>query len=672
MSSFLSFRLNDAFVEEFSSKAPVFGFTDAGGNSLGEIVFLSKYSRLKEDGTKERWYEVCRRVVEGMYSIQKDWAKTNVLPWNDNKAQRSAQEAFTRMFSMKWTPPGRGLANLGTFGVNGLGNSTALNNCGAITTLEMTKHDPSAPFVWLMNVSMLGVGVGYDTRGAEKNFVIHEPDGEAWTFVVPDSREGWAEALRHKLESYLIPGKRAVVIDTKDIRPKGAPIKTFGGVAPGPMPLNRLMNQLDEVLRHREGDILTSVDISDIANLVGMCVVSGGVRRSALLAYGSIEDDNFLNLKNPDVFPARNSYPGGWAWMSNNSVKVKVGQDLTPVIEGIQSNGEPGLIWEDVVKAYGRLGDKPDFKDSRFVGFNPCAEQPLESYEMCTLVDIHLSRIEDKQDLLRTLKYAYLYAKSVTLLPTSFAKTNAVMQRNRRIGISLSGVADFVDNQNRTTLRTWADQGYQTIKTYDKVYSEWLCVRESIKVTTVKPVGTTSLVVGESPGAHWSPGGHIFNRAMRFEKDDPMVQKLIDHGYLVEDSVTDVETTVVAYFPMMTDSKRSATQVSLFEKAALAADMQKWWSDNGVSVTLSFDAKREKDDVLRVLEMHDGEFKAVSFLPLGDDVYPQQPYTSITEEAYVRLGGGLDKIDMDSLYASGQDVEDEKFCTNDVCEMPKR
>lgn len=672
MSSFLSFRLNDAFVQEFESKQPVFGFTDAGGNSLGEIVFLSKYSRLKEDGTKERWYEVCRRVVEGMYSIQKDWAKTNVLPWNDNKAQRSAQEAFTRMFDMKWTPPGRGMANMGTYGVNGLNNSSALQNCGAVSTLEMTKHDPTAPFEWLMNVSMVGVGVGYDDRGIERGLQVHKPQGEEWTFLVPDSREGWAEAMKHKVESYLIPGKRPVKADTSQIREKGAPIKTFGGVAPGPMPLDRLMRQLDHIFEQWVGMDLTSRVINDIGNLCGMCVVSGGVRRSAELFKGRLGDQEFLDLKNSEVFPERTAHPDGWAWLSNNSVSVSVGQDLSSVIDGIKLNGEPGLIWDDVVKAYGRLADKPDFKDSRFAVFNPCAEMPLESYEMCTLVDIHLSRIEDKQDLLRTLKYAYLYAKSVTLLPTSFAKTNAVMQRNRRIGISLSGICDFVDNNNRTKLRTWADQGYQTVKTYDKVYSEWLCVRESIRTTTVKPVGTTSLVVGESPGVHWSPGGHIFNRAMRFEKDDPMVQKLRDHGYLVEDCVNDPATTVVAYFPIKADAKRSATEVSLFEKAALAADMQKWWSDNGVSVTLSFDAKREADDVLRVLEMHDGEFKAVSFLPLGDDVYPQQPYTSITEEVYQGLGEGLSKVDMDSLYQSGQDVEDEKFCTTDVCEMPKR
>jgi ribonucleoside-triphosphate reductase len=130
------------------------------------------------------------------------------LPWNDHKAQKSAQEAYDLLFNMKWTPPGRGLFAMGTYVVNGRGDSTALQNCAFISTYDMTKNDPSSPFTFLMNVSMLGVGVGYDTRGAEKEFIIYEPIKEkAYTYQVPDSREGWVESLRLLLESYLDSGK---------------------------------------------------------------------------------------------------------------------------------------------------------------------------------------------------------------------------------------------------------------------------------------------------------------------------------------------------------------------------------------------------------------------------------------------------------------------------------
>lgn len=691
--SYLSFKLTDSFVDQYKTKEPPFGFKDAGGNSLGEITFIRTYSRKKENGSKERWWETVRRVVEGMYSIQKDWAKEHVLPWNDRKAQTSAQEAFDLLFDMKWTPPGRGLFAMGTYVVNGRKDSTPLQNCAFISTYDMTRNDPSAPFTFLMNVSMLGVGVGYDTRGAEKEFVIHEPKGHSNDpgnsisnqtgeylsefgpmYVVPDTREGWVESVKLLLESYLLPNKQRLSFDYSLIRPRGAAIKTFGGTAPGPKPLMRLHTMLDKILGNREGEILTDVDIADIANLIGDCVVSGNVRRSALLAYGRKESKNFLNLKNAEIFPERNSYNPenpGWAYMSNNSVRAFVGDDLSAVIPGIARNGEPGIIWEDVTKAYGRLADVPDNKDHRFAGFNPCVEQPLESGEMCTLADIHLSKIADENELKRVLKYAYLYAKTVTLMTTHIPKTNAIMQRNRRIGISMSGIANFSDINGQPVLRKWMDDGFKILKEYDNVYSEWLGVRESIKITTVKPTGTTSLLVGESPGVHWSPGGTYFNRAMRIDAQSPIIPLFREAGYTIEPASESPDTTVVVYFPIHSDARRSEKDVSIFEKAALAVEAQKWWSDNGVSVTVSFDAETEQDKVGTILSMYDGQLKAISFLPMGNKVYPQQPYTDISSHDYAQATYDLSKVDMNVLYDEEViDAEGEAYCTTDVCEIP--
>jgi adenosylcobalamin-dependent ribonucleoside-triphosphate reductase len=678
--SFLSFKLADSFIESYENKEPPFGFKDAAGNSLGELTFIRTYSRKKEDGSKERWWETTRRVIEGMYSIQKDWAKEHVLPWNDHKAQKSAQEAYELMFKMAWTPPGRGIFSMGTYVVNGRKDSTPLQNCAFISTYDMTKHDPAGPFTFLMNVSMLGVGVGYDTRGAEKEFVIHQPKlanngGFTDYWAVPDSREGWVESVRLLLESYLLSNRQGIEFGYDQIRPRGAEIKTFGGVAPGPKPLMRLHRMIRKILDDRNGDVLTDVDIADIANLIGDCVVSGNVRRSALLAYGRKESKNFLNLKNREIFPERNSYDPaspGWAYMSNNSVRAFVGDDLSSVIPGIMSNGEPGIIWEDVTKAHGRLIDPPDNKDWRFAGFNPCVEQPLESGEMCTLADIHLSKVVDEVELKRALKYAYLYAKTVTLLPTHIPKTNAIMQRNRRIGISMSGIADFADNNTRNILRDWFDEGYHTLKDYDRIYSEWLGIRESIKLTTVKPTGTTSLLVGESPGGHWSPGGTYFNRAMRIDADSPIVPMLKNAGYTIETASESPDTTIVAYFPIKSGARRSEKEVSIFEKANIAVEAQRWWSDNGVSVTISFNAETEAKDVPTILAMYDGQLKAVSFLPMGNKVYLQQPYTNITEDEYDAAKTVLSRVDYSVLYDSDSiaDAAGERGCTNDVCEVP--
>lgn len=671
----LSFKLADDFIATYAEKKVPWGYSDAGGNAVGEITFLRTYSRKKEDGTKETWVEVCRRVIEGMYSIQKDHCKQSRLPWNENKAQASAKEAFERLFELKWTPPGRGLWVMGTPLVNEHKNSAALQNCSFVSTESMTKHDPAKPFRFLMEASMLGVGVGFDDKGADKDFTIHAPTQTTSEYVIPDTREGWVDSVSVLINSYLRPDQPTYVFDYSEIRPEGAPIATFGGTAAGPAPLEALHTYIRNLFKERDGQLLTRVDIADIGNLIGVCVVSGNVRRSAELLMGRLDDDNFLNLKNPERFPERNSYDKkspGWAWMSNNSVAVNVGDDLSHIIDGIALNGEPGVIWMDVTRKYGRLIDAPDNRDWRAAGYNPCAEQSLESYECCTLVETYLNRHENLEDYKRTLKFAYLYAKTVTLLPTHWEETNAIMQRNRRIGTSMSGIANFSDRKGNSVLREWMDTGYDTVQNYDRLYSEWLGIRESIKTTTVKPSGTVSILAGESPGVHWTPGGKYFLRSIRFANDDPMLPLFQYAGYVVEPASESPKTTSVVYFPIESEASRSEKDVSIYEKVALSAMAQRHWSDNSVSVTVSFNKDTETKDVGTVLHLFDGQLKTVSFLPMGNKTYPQMPYTQITADEYESYKLKLLPIDFSDVYAGmAADAIGEKFCSTDFCEIPK-
>ena len=668
-----SFKLTEDFVQSYKGKTVPWGYTDAAGNSVGEITFLRTYSRLKEDGTKETWAEVCERVINGMYSLQKDHAKTNRLPWNDAKAQASAKEAYDRLWNLKWTPPGRGLWVMGTPIVNVQRNSAALQNCSFVSTDAMTKVNPAKPFAFLMEASMLGVGVGFDDKGADKDFTIYEPQPDTDPIVIPDTREGWVESVALLINAFLKSDCKAPVFDYKEIRPAGTPIKTFGGTAAGHEPLERLHNHIRRIFKDRSGEKLTRKDIADIGNLIGVCVVSGNVRRSAELLLGRLDDKDFLNLKNAEVYPERNSYDPknpGWAWMSNNSVEVSVGQDLTPIIDGIARNGEPGVIWMDVTRQYGRLADPINNKDWRAAGYNPCAEQSLESMECCTLVETYLNRHDTLEDFKRTLKFAYLYAKTVTLLPTHWEETNAIMQRNRRIGTSISGVANFADNKGLPLLRNWMDSGYATIQQYDKSYSEWLGIRESIKMTTVKPSGTVSILAGESPGVHWPVGGQYFLRAIRFANSDPMLPLFKMAQYRVEPASESPDTTSVVFFPIKSGALRSEKDVSIYEKTALAATAQRYWSDNSVSVTISFDPETEAQHIGTVLHMYDGQLKTVSFLPSGNTVYPQMPYTQITEEEYEHAKMTLFPIDFAGVYAGmAADAIGESYCTTDFCEV---
>lgn len=674
------FRLTDAFVASYANRQINWGFQVADGLSLGELTFLNKYSHLKNDGTKETWVEVCRRVIEGMFTIQKRHCNRNRLPWNANKAQRAAQDAFERMFTFRWTPPGRGIQHMGRPIVMDNENGAPLQNCAFVSTGDMTRNNPAEPFAFLMEASMYGIGVGFDTLGADLNFQVRLPSESGkspLSYTIPDTREGWVESVRLLINSYLVDGSPEAQFDYSQIRPAGAPIKTFGGVAAGSAPLI----ELHDAIRSRFGYVyatdrrLTAELIVDLGNLIGRCVVAGNVRRSAELALGRLSDEGFIDLKNGSRFQRRNGLDAderGWAWMSNNSVQVNTGDDLTPIINGIKHNGEPGIVWMDISRLHGRLIDPPNNKDHRAKGYNPCCEQTLESYECCTLVETYLNRHTSLDDYLKTLKVAYLYAKTVTLLTTPWERTNAVMLRNRRIGASMSGQANFIDHHGIKELRAWQLAGYDEIQRLDTVYAEWLGIRESIKTTSVKPSGTVSLLAGESPGCHWSPGARHYYRTMRFSVLDTLLPLLTEAGCHIEPDVTDPSGTVVVYFPIKSDAKRSEREVSLFEKAELAASAQANWSDNSVSCTLSFKPE-EAELIAPLLRIYDGRFKTISFLPLGEQgAYAQMPYTPMTADEYETATLGLSPVDLTSLYATGKEVEDEVFCTTDVCELPAR
>jgi hypothetical protein len=670
-----SFRLPADFVKSYGSRPVDWGYPVSSGVSLGELTFLRTYSRVKPDGSKERWHEVCERVINGMYSLQRDHCVDNRLPWSDAQATESAMEAYDRMFHFKWLPPGRGLWMMGTPLVMRDRNSAALQNCAFVSVGDFSES-PSEPFTFLMEASMLGIGVGFDTyfndTAPPRVYAPGSDGADAELFVVPDSREGWVESVGMLLDSYFVADRPRVEFDYSLIRPAGAPIKGFGGTAAGPAPLERLHRKLRDVLDPAVGREADTVLVTDVANLIGVCVVAGNVRRSALIALGKADDEAFVHLKDPRWFPARNSYDDtdpGWGWMSNNSVVASVGIDYEPLVDNIALNGEPGIIWLDVARAYGRLADPPNNRDYRVAGFNPCVEQPLESGELCTLVETFLNRHESLADFKRTLKFAYLYAKTVTLVPTHWASTNAIMQRNRRIGTSVSGQASFADNRGLPELRRWLDDGYAEVRRWDALYSEWLCVRESIKVTTVKPSGSVSILAGSTPGVHWAPGGTTFIRAIRFASNDPMVGLLVAAGYEVEDDVVSADTKV-AYFPVRTDQKRSERDVSIFEKMYLASMAQKHWSDNGVSVTVTFDPDSEARHIGTVLHMFEGQLKAVSFLPSGNAVYPQMPYTSVDDERYRKAVARLAPVDLSPVYSGGGlDASGEQFCTTDACEI---
>ncbi len=693
---YLSYRLKDEFVEQYKDRIPRWGFPMGAGNTLGEYNWLTKYSRKKVDGTKERYWEGCRRLIEGEYSIQKDHAVHYNLPWDEETAHTSAEEAFERLFSGKWSPPGRGFWMMGTFFVNGLHNSSALQNCGFLSTAFIGDGDPAFPFMRLMEMSMLGVGVGFDTKGAGA-LTLHQPvSNKDEPVVVDDSREGWIESTGMLLRSYLLPDQREVRFDYSEIRERGTPINGFGGTAAGPDPLIQLHERMRAKYNYRSGEKLTSTDIVDQMNMEGKCVVAANVRSSAEIALGDPNDEDFLNLKNPFVNAVRLGYvpgpdglpqvdpddpkgnwlmhpDGGWGYTSNNSASVTVGTKLDHLGELNAVSGEPGIYWLDMCQQFGRLADPPDNRDYRVAGVNPCGEQPLEHNELCTLVETYPTNCRSFEDYMRTLKFGYLYGKTVTLLMTHWKETNEVMIRNRRIGTSMTGLAMFVEQHGWHELKQWQDAGYKEIRRWDKIYSEWLGVRESIKVTTIKPSGTVSLLFGVTPGCHWPKERGQYIRTVRETEGHPVVKAMQEAGYHVEPNVQNPEFGVVISCPTKGPDIRPEREVSVWEKVHLAEQCQTWWSDNSVSVTASFNLVTEAKEIPAVIRAMDGRLKSLSFLPDQEGVYPQMPYQRVEPEVFQEAWDNVKAVDWDRLYddPGAWDAAGEKYCSTESCEIPQ-
>lgn len=652
------FRLSELFMAKYRRKKAPFGF-----NGLGELVYNRTYSRLKDDGKNEQWWETVQRVVEGTFNMQKKHIDAHGLGWNAWKAQHSAQEMYDRIFNMKFLPPGRGLWAMGTPITEKKNLHAALNNCAFVST-EQLKSDFSKPFAFLMDASMLGVGVGFDTKG-EQSIILKGPNParNEEVYLIPDTREGWVESLKMLLDSYSL-GTGAIVLDYTDIRPAGVPIKGFGGESSGPDPLIELHEKSREILDAEIGKPLSITAIVDIMNLIGKCVVAGNVRRSAEIVFGEPDSEEYLDLKNYEVNPHRAEY----GWTSNNSIFATTGMDYEPSAQRVQYNGEPGYAWLENMRAYGRMADAPNWKDSRACGGNPCLEQTLESYELCCLVETFPNNHDSLEDYLVTLKYAYLYAKSVTLGKTHWPETNRVMLRNRRIGCSMSGIAQFVANQGIGTLQSWMDKGYQHIQNLDKEYSDWMAIPRSIKTTSIKPSGTVSLLAGATPGIHF-PESRYYIRRIRLGMDSALVPALEKAGYKLEPAFGSEKSTLVVEIPVdIGEGVRTLDKVSMWEQLSLAALAQKYWADNQVSCTVTFDPETEGPQIANALDIFQYQLKGISFLPrLEVGAYAQMPYESIDEETYEEIKNGLSKLSFGRI--RGEEVVIERFCDNDVCEL---
>ena len=644
------FRLSESFIEPYKTQEVPWG-------PLGYVTFKRTYSRRlsefdpEQEGTEE-WWQTCRRVIEGMFDIQKEHVVRLGLEWNDQKAQRTAKDAYDRLFNLKWTPPGRGLWMMGTKFVTER-TGAALFNCAFRSTADLSTKGGYI-FGWIMDALMVGVGVGFDTKGAG-TITIREPQYTNDTLVIDDSREGWVNSVQILLDGFLFGGK-VPKFDYSAIRPLGALIHGFGGTSSGPDPLIELHGNLTELFADKIGELITSVDIVDIENLIGRCVVSGNVRRSAALALGAHEGIHYLEMKNDQekLYHHR--------WGSNNSYNAPVGMDYSWHAGQVQENGEPGTIWLENARAYGRFKDGVTYDDAEVVGFNPCVEQSLHNAELCCLVETFPAKHDDYEDYLRTLKCAYLYGKTVTLVNTHWPETNAKMLKNRRIGLSQSGIVQAFKKHGRRVMLDWCDNAYGYVKELDTEYSNWLCVPRSIKMTSIKPSGTVSLLNGSTPGIHF-PEDEYYIRRIRFSNISPVLAALKEAGYTIEEDAYSPNTSVVEFPVKEEHFTKGKRDVSMWEQLEIAAQYQHYWADNAVSVTVTFKGE-EANQIKSALEMYETRLKAVSFLKLSETGYKQAPYEPISKQKYEAMKKAIKPLQRINTEQAGSGT---KFCDGESC-----
>lgn len=613
---------------------------------LGFITFTRTYARTKKDGTKETFSDTVERELRGIEKqLKLEFTK------DDKEFYRDMRH------DMLGSVAGRFMWQLGTKTVDQLG-LPSLQNCAFVVI-----DDPIRPFTWAMDMLMLGSGVGYSIKREhvyklpkvkKGRIKITQDNTASADFIVPDTREGWVKLLGKVLKAYFYSGK-GFTYSTQLVRGQGEPIKGFGGTASGAAILVEGMNYICEVLDKRKGQQIKPIDCLDIMNIIGMIVVAGNVRRSAQIAIGDYDDLEYLKAKRWDL----GSIPK-WRSMSNNSVDVHDVKDLPQEFWDTYQQGEPyGLINLKLSREVGRLGET-EYPDPNVQGYNPCAEQSLNNFETCCLAEIYLPNIKDYETFKRVATILYRVNKHSLALKSHHKETQDIVNANMRMGIGITGVMMCSEEQ-----LSWLDPVYRYLRAYDKEYSKSMGWPESIKLTTVKPSGTLSLLAGVTSGVHPATAGQYFIRRIRIASESSLIDVIRSHGYHVEYAKhfdgTDDRSTMVAEFPCQYNADIiGADEMNVFEQLETVKFMQENWSDNSVSVTAYY-KKEELPELKAYLEENFmNNFKTVSFLLYTGHGFVQAPFEPISKEQYEYLAAKVRPIT--SAIINEEDVEELGAC----------
>jgi ribonucleoside-triphosphate reductase len=626
-----------------------------------EFIYVSRYSRyLDEEKRRETWPETITRYFDFM-------EKHLATKHGYNLSTDLRNELWNAVYNLEVMPSMRALMTAGE----------ALerdNTCG-YNCAYLTVDDPKA-FDEAMFILMCGTGVGFSVERQYVNKLPDVPDKlyeSETTVVVKDSKEGWAKAYRQILA--LLYSGEIPKWDTSRLRPAGARLKTFGGRSSGPEPLISLFEFTIGTFRKAQGRKLTSIECHDLMCKIGDIVVSGGVRRSAMISLSNLSDDRMRKAKMGNWWETT-----GYRALANNSVAYTEKPDVGAFMEEWNAlyqshSGERGIFNRE---ASVRQAGKSGRRDTGFeFGTNPCSEIILRPNQFCNLTEVVIRSTDDYESLARKVRLATVlgtFQSTLTYFPYLRKVWNKNTEEERLLGVSLTGIMDSELTNGKDKDLPLILENLKNVALYtNSELAGQLAIEPSAAITCVKPSGTVSQLVDSASGIH-SRHSQYYSRSVRADNSDPVTQLLKDQGVYWESDVTKPDRTTVFFFPMKApDGAVTRDDLSAIQQLELWKVYQEYWCEHKPSVTINV-KDHEWPEVGGWVYNNFDMLSGVSFLPYDGGTYRQAPYQEIDEATYeVALANTPTTINWSTL--TDYEVEDTTVgsqtaaCGPDGCEI---
>ena len=609
---------------------------------LSDIVVYNKYAKyVPSKQRRETWEELVTRNKE-MHQEKFPDLKEKI------------EDVYKMVYDKKVLPSMRSLQFAG--------KPIAINNA-RIFNCSFLPIDDFRSFSETMFLLLSGCGVGFSVQQhhIDKLPEIHKATKEK-RFLIGDSIEGWADAVRAIMKAYLGKTKTMPIFDYRDIRPKGAELITVGGKAPGPEPLKECLFQIQKVLdRKKDGDQLSPLEAHDIICHIADAVLSGGIRRAALISLFDLHDNEMLTSKhgtwwelNPQRGRANNS-----AVVIRHKVRKKDFMGLWDKIVASNS-GEPGVY----------------FSNDKDWGTNPCCEIALRPFQFCNLTEVNVSNVESQEDLNERVK-AGAFLGTLQAAYTDFHYLRDVWKKTTEkdalAGVGMTGIA------SGAVLNLDLEEAAEHAKNTNAEIAEIIGIRKASRVTTVKPSGTSSLVLGTSSGIHaWHNDFYV--RRMRLGKNEAIYKYLADnHPALVEDDFFKPDIQAIISVPQRSPKGsiyRTESAMDLLERTKkfnvewVKGGHRKGSNTNNVSATISV-KQDEWDSVGEWMWKNKNTFNGLAVLPYDNGSYTQAPFEDITEKKFLEMESHLNNIDLRQIVEMSDetDLKDQAACAGGACEV---